>query len=113
MEKIGLIDKLDSLVSNVVAVRSKCERCGKTYKLESHHIFYRRFMATRFDLDNLILLCLDCHKFAHSYKKKFTEWVKKYLGKEKYEALKEKHNQVTKYTIEDLFTKLKLLQELK
>jgi len=36
----------------------------------------------------------------------------KNIGEEKYELLKEKHNQITKYTIDDLQTKLDVLKDL-
>jgi len=42
----------------------------------------------------------------------FAEWVKKYLGKDKYELLKEARNQVTKFTIEDLEIKLEVLKKM-
>jgi hypothetical protein len=42
-----------------------------------------------------------------------TEFIKKKLGEDRYELLKESHNIIYKPTIEDLQTKLKILEELK
>ena len=41
----------------------------------AHHIFGRSNMATRFDLDNGVTLCLDCHRYAHSHPEEFQAWV--------------------------------------
>ena len=70
-------------------------------------------MNTRFLLDNMLCLCPDCHiNFAHKSPILFAEFVRKKLGKDKYELLKEARNQITKYTIDDLQTKLKVLKDL-
>ena len=42
-----------------------------------------------------------------------TEFVRKHLGEDKYNLLKESHNQRYKPTLSDLETKLKVLSELK
>lgn len=42
----------------------KCERCGSSEWLESHHRFYR---PSWFDtqLEDLEVLCFDCHRLEH------------------------------------------------
>ena len=46
-----------------------CGLCGKQGQ-ETHHIYYRSEAPDRIDdLDNLFLLCLECHKKVHSNKK--------------------------------------------
>ena len=113
VSKTTLRNKLDKICSLIVRGRGKCERCGKKENLQCCHIFGRTYNNTRFDLDNLLCLCPDCHiNFAHKQPILFAEFVRKILGEEKYETLKEKHNQITKYTIEDLQIKLKVLEDL-
>lgn len=110
--KTSLRRKLDKLCSEIIRKRGKCQKCYGTNALQTSHLFSRTYNNTRWDLCNLLCLCASCHFWSHKNPLLFTEWVKKYLGKEKYEALKEKHNQITKYTLEDLQTKLKVLQKM-
>jgi hypothetical protein len=71
--------RLDNLWRDVVKLRAgkKCERCGRTEELHSHHIFERTNFPTRWDLDNGICLCALCHSIAHKYDDVFKLWVKK------------------------------------
>jgi 5-methylcytosine-specific restriction endonuclease McrA len=113
VKKSTLKNKLDKLVSLLVRNRGRCQRCGKTQNLQCCHIFGRTYNNTRWDLDNLLCLCPNCHiNFAHKQPILFAEFVRKILGGEKYETLKEKHNQITKYTTEDLLIKYQVLQDL-
>lgn len=107
-----LRNKLDKICSEITRGKGKCQRCGKRQNLQTAHIFGRTYNNTRWDLDNLLCLCPDCHiNFAHKCPILFTEWVRKYLGEEKYKLLKEAHNLIYKPTIGDLETKLKVLKE--
>jgi 5-methylcytosine-specific restriction endonuclease McrA len=111
--KKTISNKLDKICSEIIRSKGKCQRCGKRENLQTAHIFGRTYHNTRWDLENLLCLCPDCHiNFAHKCPILFTEFVRKLLGEEKYELLKEKHNQITKYTTEDLQTKLSVLQAL-
>lgn len=44
-----------------------CQNCGKVGgKLNAHHIKpFKRFPEFRFDVNNGITLCFECHKLAH------------------------------------------------
>jgi len=111
--KTGLTRKLDKAVSDVVRARGKCQRCGKK-NVQCCHIFGRTYLNTRWLLDNLLALCPDCHmNFAHKQPILFTEFVRKLLGEDKYNLLKEAHNLIYKPTIEDLEIKLKVLEEIR
>lgn len=113
MKKTTLRNKLDKLCSKIVRSRGRCQRCGSQENLQCCHIFSRIYNATRWLLENLLCLCASCHFWAHKNPILFAEFVKKTLGEEKYEDLKEAHNQITKYTLDDLQTKLEILQKLK
>ena len=109
-----LRNKLDKLCSEITRSKGKCQRCGKKNNLQTAHIFGRTYNSTRFDLDNLLCLCPDCHiNFAHKQPILFAEFVRKILGEDKYELLKEKHRQITKFTLDDLELKLRVLKEMK
>jgi hypothetical protein len=109
-----LKNKLDKICGEIVRGRGRCQRCGKRENLQTAHIFGRTYLNTRWDIDNnLLCLCPDCHiNFAHKCPLLFTEFVKKLFGEERYELLKESHNQIYKPTIEDLLIKYNILQDL-
>jgi len=112
MKKSTLRNKLDKICSKIVRARGRCEFCLETDNLQCCHIFSRTYNNTRWDLDNLLCLCASCHFWSHKNPLLFAEGVMKNIGEEKYELLKEKHNQITKYTIDDLQTKLDVLKDL-
>lgn len=56
-----------------------CQLCGKDHrdidrkkekKFNIHHIISFQVVDYRFNVDNLILLCYDCHRWVHSKKNK-------------------------------------------
>ena len=56
-----------------------CQKCkfrdNSGGKLEAHHVALLAF-GGKDDLDNLITLCFDCHKFAPNRKEEFEEYLK-------------------------------------
>jgi hypothetical protein len=112
----GLIKKLDTICSEIVRARGRCLKCGASDypHLDPAHIFSRKYLNTRWDIDlNIICLCDGCHFWAHANPILFTEFVRKKLGEDKYQLLKEAHNLIYKPTLADLQEKLKVLQEIK
>ena len=98
-----LIKKLDDLARAKVRARGKCEVCGKTETLQVAHIFSRRHKGVRWDEDNLLLLCYYHHlHFAHTNPVEFSEWVRSYLGEQKYNRLRVKARVITKFSEFDL-----------
>jgi hypothetical protein len=113
--RTSLKRRLDKICSDFVRAKGKCARCGaKDYThLDPAHIFSRKYLNTRWDTDlNIICLCDACHFWAHANPILFTEFVRKYLGEDDYLLLKEAHNIIYKPTLEDLQTKLKVLESL-
>ena len=48
--------------------KGKCGLCGRKAN-QIHHIIYRSEDRTKIDdIDNLILLCIECHNLVHSNK---------------------------------------------
>lgn len=46
----------------------RCKGCGTTKRLQVHHLVYTRFGNE--DIDDLIVLCKDCHWKAHHKSKR-------------------------------------------
>lgn len=107
---------LDSLWSKIVRKRDpKCCKCGKP-TTEAHHIFGRRAMATRWELDNGLGLCAYCHKFdkfgfeQDPYNLDNVTVITKKIGEERFGELRRQHLQIKKRILPDL---LELEQQLK
>ena len=102
-----LIDKLDKLWSDKVKSVGKCDYCGKTSYLNSHHIFSRSNYSVRWDLDNGICLCSGHHTLsssfsAHKSPAEFTIYIIEKRGQEWFDSLRSKANNVVKYSDSDL-----------
>ncbi len=81
--------------------RWTCEYCkricrdwtGETifYKLEASHYFGRKHENTRFDEENVRVLCFLCHKDLGGYTKaengEYDLWIKRLLGEQGYKKL--------------------------
>lgn len=106
MRKISrttLRNKADRLWAEVVKLRAgnKCEYCGKTAGLNSHHIFSRSNASVRHDLDNGISLCIAHHTFsstfsAHKAPAEFMAWIEEQRGAEWLLELRKKAKSVSK-----------------
>ena len=114
----GIDKRLDDAWSLLVKLKAgnKCEvfNCGKTFKLNAHHIFTRRNKAVRWSLDNGIALCPSHHTLnaqfsAHGTPIKFTDFLIKYRGENYVDKLIFKSNQISKL---HKFEKELLLKEL-
>jgi hypothetical protein len=80
---------------------NKCEFCGKTEHLNSHHIFSRSSHNLRWDVTNGIALCSGHHTLksdfsAHKTPADFVEWIKEYRGLEWYEDLRRRAKSIEK-----------------
>ena len=107
------IKKLDGIWGKLVHERKPvCECCGKeNCRLEAHHIFTRSRRATRWDLENSLLLCSNCHKFspvlsAHKSPRDFYKWLEQKKGKKWVDALEKKSNAIFKGNYEDILKTL-------
>ncbi len=80
-------DNLDSLWRKATKAfyGYRCEKCGKTNNLNSHHIISRSNFGVRWDYRNCCVLCPDCHKFnrlfsAHGTPTLFSDWIRQKRG---------------------------------
>ena len=83
---------LDELWSKAIRLRDgKCVKCGSVRGLHAAHIFPKgSYPLLRHNLDNGLTLCYKDHYFwAHINPIEFVEFVKSFLGVEKYNKLLE------------------------
>ena len=83
------IRKLDKEFSLYVRSRGVCQRCGtKDYtKLQTSHIFSRRYLRVRFDKDNALCLCASCHFFVTLNHPEHIRFATMILGYYRYKQL--------------------------
>jgi hypothetical protein len=112
--KSSMTCKLDKILGEIVRSRGYCVRCGNKDTLQTAHIYSRSNRATRWDLNNVVCFCYNCHmNFAHKNPVMFTEWVKEWLGEPKYTELKIRANSIKKWTLPEMEELYKRFTELK
>ena len=97
------LEMLDREFSVLVRTRAnwKCARCGRNFSgnrdmLHCSHFHSRRHKATRFDLENAAALCWQCHWYMDHHPNVHKVWKLIHIGKERYEALAKRANQISK-----------------
>jgi hypothetical protein len=117
LTKGKLSKKLDEAWSLAVKKRAgyKCEVCGKTDILNSHHIVGRRNRRVRWDVRDGVCLCVKHHKLgiesAHEDPLWFREWLEDKRW-EDYAYLYTVKNQIKKWTLEDMEEQLEELNKI-
>lgn len=109
--KKSMTSKLDKICSDIIR-KNPCAKCGQIQhdKIQCAHIFSRTYRSTRWDLNNLIPLCAGCHFWAHRNPILFTEFVREYLGEEKYRFLKVSHTNISRIRLPEM---IELYESLK
>ena len=116
-----MIKELDKITSLRVRENADwtCERCKTPYKpptrgLQCSHYFSRRYIGTRFNLDNLMALCYFCHQLYETDKQgEYTQKMKDRIGEQALDKLRiDAYSTDSKMTMDDL-KKLLLVEELK
>ena len=76
--------KADAPFRKIVVIRwgGHCAICGKATERDAHHLITRGHLATRYSLENGILLCPGCHTFsgtlsAHMTPLAFSDWLER------------------------------------
>ena len=87
----------------VIERDGQCILCGESREgyLASHHWYKtRRIKATRWEVDNGVALCFQCHRFAHDKPEEFKVRLKEVKGdkwvNDREEQLQKKINDLTK-----------------
>lgn len=96
----GLIKKIDHLVTQILLKKERsCVTCGSTKQLGAGHIFSRKHLATRFDIEdrgNVHIQCWNCN-YKHVYDTyPYNRWYVKKFGEKDFDNLYDRWNQVTK-----------------
>lgn len=111
----GLNDALDKAWSLAVRQKGFCEHCFEILplkKLQAHHIFSRRHFSTRWDLNNGVSLCWQCHiQWAHKDIMECAEWITSVKGQANIDALRIKANTAKQFTDEEKKAILKNLKD--
>lgn len=111
----ALNKKLDIEWSRAVKQKAgyRCEVCGATSLLNSHHVIGRVNKALRWDLRNGVCLCVKHHEFgtqsAHQDPQRFMSWFM-LVRPNDYDYINTMKYTISKKTIEE---KQELLEELK
>lgn len=102
------INSLDALFSRYIRAKAgwRCERCGNKPDrrgLHVHHFHRRRKMATRYDSENCLSLCLGCHQYFHENRKEEEAFLLQKLGQDRFDMLEARSRTPQKVDV-DLLT---------
>ena len=88
------IRKVDKMFADYLKAKVgyRCERCKKQYQkgdraIQLSHFHGRRKESTRFEENNCSILCFSCHNRFHEQPLEHTEWMKKRLGRKRFDLL--------------------------
>lgn len=98
--------ELDKLAGAIIRARGYCEAlaiCKTIISTSIHakrptwaHIVSRRYLETRWDLDNAFCLCMGCHAYYTYHPVEWEQFVIQKIGAKKYEELKKRAVSTTK-----------------
>jgi hypothetical protein len=101
-----LIAKADELFSKLVRARDgRCQWPGcQSTTIYTHHIFSRRYLQTRWDMENGISLCVYHHTLkAHGDPEEFRDFILKRMGNQRFMALKARaYGRAVPVTVQDI-----------
>lgn len=85
----SLVNKADSLVSQIVRLRDrKCVECGSIEKLTNGHVLSRRSYSTRWDFTNCYAQCWPCNfKAAMTSAASYHAWYVRTFGADSFDRL--------------------------
>ena len=82
IKDVWQVDEADRIFSQEIRKRDGCcVNCGSTMFLGCSHYFERGIYNTRFDPENCITLCQECHeKWEHEKHGIYLDYMKMWLG---------------------------------
>lgn len=78
----------DRVWSLIVRLKNPtCIWCKRRAAVNAHHIISRRYLPTRYVIENGAALCGGCHMTAHQRPDRFIPHIKSVLGEKQYDLL--------------------------
>jgi 5-methylcytosine-specific restriction endonuclease McrA len=115
--KSSLRNKADALLQKYIREKHNgelCWRCGEKYVTVGHHFIYKaQSNSCRYYLPNIIPLCRDCHRYAHTWQNLFAKQMALKLGQSWSDDIDAVAKQKEKFTLDWIQTKLEILETLK
>jgi hypothetical protein len=88
---------LDLWALCIKAKQKTCRNCNSDYLLQAHHIREKaRGHATRYDLENGLTLCRQCHSLQKFRPEQFHDMIVNIIGQMEYDRLKEKSQAIVR-----------------
>lgn len=103
----GAKGKCDKLFSEIIRSVGRCVLCGSTNYLQTAHLVSRRYSATRCDISNAVCACAGCHRKMHDWPGIFMGVVEATIGRDSYDDLCKKAQQITKMDWDEEYLRLK------
>lgn len=93
-------DPADVMFSQYIRLKSKqCAKCGRRGEgekgidgLQASHFHSRSKWTTRFDEENVDVLCVGCHRYFTDHKTEYKTWKLVNLGQKAYDLLELRAN---------------------
>ena len=91
-------EKADARFSEYIRTRDKkCRRCKRNESTDNSHFWGRGNSATRYDPENCVGACRECHGIWENQKKgAYKDWMLTWLGEERYKALEKRARSIMK-----------------
>jgi len=115
MKKTTLRNKADALLQKYIKTTHKelCWFCGERPIFCGHHFVYKsQSNSCRYYLPNIIPVCKECHRYAHTWQNLFNAKITLKLGQEWFDDVEDNRKNGAKFTSEWINTQYKILQEL-
>jgi len=75
----------------------RCQVCHHVFPegkgLDMSHHIGRSKGSTKYEPDNVSMKCRACHQYMDTHPLRHWEWIKEWLGEDRYEALKAKEQE--------------------
>lgn len=104
LTKITLRNKADGLLQEYIKIAHReelCWFCGERPIFCGHHFIYKsQSNSCRYYISNIIPLCRECHRYAHTWQNLFNAKIVLKLGQEWLDDIEARRKEMTKFTLE-------------
>jgi len=114
--KLNLRNKADRLLQEYIKNKHKgelCWFCGERPIWCGHHFIYKsQSLSCRFYIPNIIPVCKECHRYAHTWQNLFNAKISIKIGEGWLKDIEEQRKNGAKFTSEWVQTQYQILQDL-